>query len=444
MTTVVEELGIGLRPGEIVVDNFAGGGGASTGIEAAIRRPIDIAINHDPVAVAMHRANHPNTRHYVEDVWAVDPKEAAAGRPVGLAWFSPDCTQFSRAKGGKPVDKKIRCLAWVVIRWAKEVGPRVILLENVEEFQDWGPLDHNDMPIKDKAGETFEEWLRALTALGYTIEHRSLVAADFGAPTTRRRLFLVARRDRERLAWPEPTHGPGRSVPWRSAAEVIDWTLECPSIFGRKRPLAEATLKRVAAGIQRYVVGAKNPFLIRTDMQSGNRLRGVASVDEPLRTITSSGGLALVCPVIIKHYGGVVGHGVTRPIGTVTATDHHALATAFLVKGREGRSEEVRAFLVKYYGAGLPRSGEPFRGLVGATKGTELVMIHGEPHQIVDIGMRMLQPHELFRAQGFPDSYQIAPMYYGKPLTKTDQTRLAGNSVSPPTAEALARANLLL
>lgn len=494
MTTVVEELGIGLRPGEIVVDNFAGGGGASTGIEAAIRRPIDIAINHDPVAVAMHRANHPNTRHYVEDVWAVDPKEAAAGRPVGLAWFSPDCTQFSRAKGGKPVDKKIRCLAWVVIRWAKEVGPRVILLENVEEFQDWGPLDDNDMPIKDKAGETFEEWLRALTALGYTIEHRSLVAADFGAPTTRRRLFLVARRDRERLAWPEPTHGPGRSVPWRSAAEVIDWTLECPSIFGRKRPLAEATLKRVAAGIQRYVVGSAQPFIIPVTHQGDAR---VHSVGEPLRTVTaahrselalvspfvvrhghystlSGAGLVegagagtfrgqplerplatvcatndkhLVCPVIIKHYGGVVGHGVTRPIGTVTATDHHALATAFLVKGREGRSEEVRAFLVKYYGAGgssqTSRVEDPLHTITAKAR-FGLVMVHGKPYQIVDIGMRMLQPHELFRAQGFPDSYQIAPMYYGKPLTKTDQTRLAGNSVSPPTAEALVRANLLL
>lgn len=545
-----------LLPGEIVVDNFAGGGGASTGIEAAIGKPADIAINHDPVAVAMHKANHPHTRHYIEDVWQVSPREVAAGRPVGLAWFSPDCRHFSRAKGTAPVSDSVRGLAWVVIRWAKEVQPRVIMLENVEEFLSWGPLDDEGRPVKSRAGETFREWLAELAGLGYTIEYQSLVAADYGAPTTRRRLFLVARRDRENPSWPEPTHGVGRAQAWRTAAEVIDWSIECPSIFGRRRPLAEATLRRIAAGVKRYVVDAKSPFLIRTDMQSGNHLRGVASADEPLRTITSSGGLAvvspcivplthqggervhsledpvrtitaahrgelalctpfvvrhghystitgaglvegagagtfrgqpieqplatvcgtndkhLVCPVIVKHYGGpnghpAVGHEVSRPLGTVTARDHHALAAAFLTKfygtattgasldapvptvtsgGGKGGGHiaQVRAFLVKYYGAGGKSQtadvDEPMHTITSKAR-FGLVEVHGEAYQIVDIGMRMLQPKELFAAQGFPESYEIAPFYYGKPITKTDQIRLVGNSVPPPVAEAVVRAN---
>lgn len=484
-----------------MVDNFAGGGGASSGIEAALGRPVDFAINHDPEALAMHEANHPETRHFLEDVWAVDPREACGSRPVGLAWFSPDCTHFSRAKGARPRKQGIRGLAWVVIRWAKAVAPRIIMLENVEEFQTWGPLDDEGFPIASRAGETFRAWLAELTGLGYEVEFRSIVAADYGAPTTRKRLFLVARRDGN-PAWPDATHGDGRGEPWRSAAEIIDWGLPCPSIFERKRPLAEATLRRIARGIQRYVVESADPFIIPLTHRGDSR---VHSIREPVRTVTGAhrGELALVepfvvrhghyskrtgagliegrgagtfrgqplrtplatvcatndkhlvCPVITKHYGGVVGHGVERPLGTVTGRDHHALSTAFLTKfygtstgadvreplptvtanGRGGgHLAEVRAFLAEHGRQG--RQSELFANQLG------MVMVRGATYQIVDIGMRMLQPAELFAAQGFAEDYEIRPNYNGKPLTKTAQTRLAGNSVCPPAAEAIVRANL--
>lgn len=417
-----------LRTDELVVDNFAGGGGASTGIEAAIGRPVDLAVNHDPEAIAMHRANHPATRHYCESIWEVDPREACGSRPVGLAWFSPDCTHFSRAKGNKPREQGIRGLAWVVIRWAREVAPRVIILENVEEFQTWGPLLDDGRPDPGHAGETFREWLGELTALGYEVEFGSLVAADHGAPTTRRRLFLVARRDGCRPAWPEPTHGVGRGRAWRSAAEVIDWAIPCPSIFSRQRPLAEATLRRIAAGIRRYVVETADPFLIPLTHQGEVRTH---SINEALRTVTGAhrGELALVAPFITKHYGGVVGHRVDRPLGTVTAIDHHALTTAFLIKyyGAGGQDQDVRG---------------PLHTVTAKARfGLGVVTLASEPYRIVDIGMRMLQPHELFAAQGFPRGYIIAPEHQGRTITKTAQIRLAGNSVCPPLAQAIVAAN---
>lgn len=496
---------------EIHVDNFAGGGGASTGIEAALGRPVDIAVNHSPEAIAMHRANHPETRHFCENIWEVDPRDACGSRPVGLAWFSPDCTHFSRAKGTAPRRKEIRALAWVVIRWARAVHPRVIILENVEEFETWGPLDEDGRPDAGRAGETFRQWLAALTACGYRVEFRKLVAADYGAPTTRRRLFLVARRDGRPIVWPKPTHGKGRSKPWRPAAEVIDWSLPCPSIFERKRPLAEATLRRIAAGIQRYVVNAGDPFVIPVRHAGDARVHGL---HEPLRTVTAShrGELALVspflvrhghystrtgaglregcgagtfrgqplatplgtvcatndkhlvCPIITKHYGGVVGHDVRRALGTVTGKDHHALTAAFLTKfygtstgadaraplptvtGQGNHLAEVRAFLIKYYGdkGRSARTESLFEPLHTITTGPRfgLVVVHGQAYRIVDIGMRMLQPRELFRAQGFGDDYDIAPEFNGKPLTKTAQTALAGNSVCPPNAQALVAANM--
>ena len=491
----------GIENDELVIDNFAGGGGASSGIEAALGRPVDFAINHDPEALAVHKANHPETRHFLEDVWKVDPREACAGRRVGLAWFSPDCTHFSRAKGSKPRDQGIRGLAWVVIRWAKAVAPRMIILENVEEFQTWGPLDADGYPIKERSGETFLTWVGELTALGYSVQLRSLVAADYGTPTTRRRLFVVARRDGA-PAWPDPSHGDGLD-PWRPASEVIDWSLPCPSIFERKRPLAEATQKRIAAGIRRYVVEASDPFIVPLTHQGGVR---VHNIREPMRTITGAhrGELALVepfivrhghyskktgagtfrgqplrlplatvcatndkhlvCPVILKHYGGVVGHRVDRVLGTVTGTDHHALAAAFLTKfyGTStgapvqlplptitantrggGHLAEVRAFLLKYYGNGsASRDARSPLHTVTSKARFGLVTVRGEEYQIVDIGMRMLQPHELFAAQGFRQDYEIRPEHNGKPLTKTTQIRLAGNSVCPPVAEAVVRANL--
>lgn len=483
-----------------MVDNFAGGGGASTGIEAAIGRPVDIAINHDADAIRMHTRNHPSTRHYQENIWEVDPKVACGSAPVELLWASPDCTHFSRAKGSAPRAQGIRALAWVVVRWARAVSPRVIALENVEEFQTWGPLDDEGQPDPSKRGETFREWLAQLVALGYAVETRSLVAADYGAPTTRRRLFVVARRDGLPIVWPDQTHGAGRAEPWRPAFSVIDWSLPAPSIFERKRPLKEATLRRIAAGIQRYVVGASQPFVMPLTHHGDKRTH---SLEEPLRTVTGAhrGELAivepfvvrhghystvtgaglregcgagtfrgqrlsaplatvcatndkhLVCPIVTKHYGGVTGHRVDRPLGTVTATDHHALTAAFLTKfygtstGADVRSPmptvtggaggghmaEVRAFLVKYYGAGGKAQQQARFGLVE---------LRGEPYVITDIGMRMLQPHELFAAQGFPSSYAIDADAEGRPFTKTAQTRLAGNSVCPPVAEQLVAANM--
>jgi len=382
-----------------------------------------------------------------------------------------NCTHFSRAKGSQPRDQGIRGLAWVVIRWAREVAPRVIILENVEEFQTWGPLLEDCRPDPAHQGETFRDWLGQLTGLGYTVEFRSIVAADYGAPTTRRRLFLVARRDGFTPAWPAPTHGKGTAEHWHSAAECIDWSLPCPSIFDRPRPLAEATLRRIAAGIRKYVIEAAEPFVIRTDMHKSHA--GCAfPMQDPLRTITSTGGFALVSPTLIQMgYGEREGQAPRvpgRPLGTVTGIDHHALTAAFLTKfygtavgadAREpmptvtsgggkggGHLAEVRAFLIKYYGAdGRPQTEDLFTPLHTVTSrarfGLGLVLMDGEPFQIVDIGMRMLQPHELFAAQGFPGTYKIDPEFRGQPLTKTAQIKLAGNSVCPPVAQALVEAN---
>lgn len=423
-----------LAPDELVVDNFAGGGGASTGIEQAMGgRPIDIAINHSPEAVAMHQANHPRTLHLCESVWDVDPVGVCAGRPVGLAWFSPDCTHFSRAKGGKPRDKAVRGLAWVVIEWARKVAPRIIMLENVEEFRGWGPIDDEGHPIPEREGETFAEWCQALRDLGYSLEWRSLVAADHGAPTTRRRLFLVARRDGQPTEWPEATHGPGRARPWRTAAEIVDWSIPVPSIFGRARPLADATLRRIAVGIRRYVLDAPQPYVVGrvapTLVQTGYGEREgqaprVLDIRKPLGTVVAGGAKhALVGAMLTKHYGGVVGHELTRPLGTVTCQDHHALTTATLVGG--SRAAEVRALLDRFAPGGEP-----------------VVWVGGDKYEVSDIGMRMFSPRELFAAQGFPASYVIDPIFAGKPLTKTKQIALAGNSVPPCLSRALVESNV--
>lgn len=443
---------------EIIVDSFAGGGGASTGIEWATGRSPDIAINHNVEALAMHRINHPECRHFCEDVWQVDPDSACAGRPVGLAWFSPDCTHFSKAKGGKPRSKKIRGLAWVVIRWAKAVRPRVICLENVEEFADWGPLLPDGKPDPIRRGLTFRRWHRKLQALGYEVDMRELRACDYGAPTTRKRLFIVARCDGRPIVWPEPTHGHGRKA-YRTAAECIDWTIPCPSIFDRAKPLADATLRRIARGVMRYVVNNPKPFIVHLDHQSSKS--SGQPIDEPVTTITSKARHLLVAPAIIntrngervgqaprvrdiqapyptvtaigsqgglvaaflaKHYGGheTDGQAMTAPMSTITATDHHA---------------QVCAFLVAYYGN--EREGitlrEPMRTVVSKDR-FGLVTTHGEQYQIADIGMRMLSPPELFKAQGSPDDVKLIG-------TKTSQVRLCGNSVSPPTAAAIVRAN---
>ncbi|MDM5083710.1 DNA cytosine methyltransferase [Aeromonas rivipollensis] len=510
---------------EIVVDNFAGGGGASTGIEMALGRSPEIAINHDPDAISMHTVNHPTTEHYCESVWDIVPREVVAGRPVGLVWLSPDCKHFSKAKGSTPVSKKIRGLAWVALRWAAQVRPRVIMLENVEEFQTWGPLlidsEGNARPDPAKKGRTFNSFINALRRQGYKVEWKELRAMEYGVPeydpaaTIRKRLFLIARRDGAPIAWPKPTYGDPRSQevkagklkPWRTAADIIDWSIPCPSIFERKRPLAENTLRRIAKGLERFVINAAEPFIVPVDRGSAlapfitehanaSHQRNMPA-DEPLRTICAQvkgGHFALVAPVIArqfgnsvgqsvedplgtvmakadksqlvtaflaKHYTGVVGAELTQPLPTVTTVDHNALVTSHLIKLRgtcqHGQPVtepmptvtagglhigEVRAFLLKYYGTDstIPCS-EPLHTVTTRDR-FGLVTVRGEDYQIVDIGMRMLEPHELFAAQGFPADYVIDQDASGKKFTKTVQVARCGNAVCPPLAAALVRANL--
>ena len=552
----------------LVVDNFAGGGGASTGIEAAIGRPVDVAINHDAQAIAMHQANHPHTFHVQNDIWSVNPVEVTKGAPVRLAWFSPDCTHFSKAAGRVPRKQSIRDLAWVVIRWAGEVRPDVIMLENVEEFQTWGPLDAEGFPDRARSGETFAEWWRQLEGLGYAVERRELRAADYGAPTIRKRLFIIARRDGQPIVWPDVTHAKSPAVdlrPWRSAAECIDWHIPAPSIFERVRPLAEPTLRRIAAGIKRYVIEAEQPFIVQVGYREWDESRvkdplqpfptitgtnqhalvtpivaGVGgragqsrprSAAEPLATITAKADSVLVSPSIVRmnHDGaGKPADDVAHPLATVT-TQHnkHQLVEAFLAKhftgqvgaavdaplptittrnvttqvvtahmarhfggmvGRDLREPsptnltkgaqnqlvtsnlvhlrgtgvptsveqpmrtvsaggqhiaEVRALLLKFYGTN--RVGQPLTDPMHTVTTKDrlgLVTIQGEDYVITDIGMRMLTPRELYRAQGFPEGYVIDPLFNGKPLPKTHQVRMCGNSVCPPVAEALVAANV--
>lgn len=358
---------------EIIVDNFAGGGGASTGIEMAVGRSVDIAINHDPDAIAMHRANHPHTRHYCEDVWQVDPVEACAGRPVGLAWFSPDCTHFSRAKGGKPVDKNIRGLAWVTIRWALKVRPRVIMLENVPEIRTWGPLGEDGKPIKSRSGETFDGFIYALTTgiprehpafaemceslkiapdsaeaerlikgLGYTADFRILRSCDYGAPTTRTRFYMIARCDHLPIIFPPPTHGERKGLkPYHTAAECIDWNIPAKSIFERDKPLAEKTLRRIARGIQKFVIDNPEPFIVTVN-HSGEGFRG-QKADEPLGTIPAKNEYGVVTPTIMCNNAGNAGAAIDTPLPTVTTGNRNYMVAPSLIQYHsETTSDEVR------------------------------------------------------------------------------------------------------
>lgn len=495
---------------EIIIDNFAGGGGASTGIELALGRRVDVAINHDPEAIAMHTANHPETEHHCESVWDIDPRTVKPGRPIGLIWLSPDCKHFSKAKGGKPVEKKIRGLAWVALRWVAIRQPRVIMLENVEEFVTWGPLvegaDGKMRPCPKRKGREFNAFRNALQRHGYQVEHKELRACDYGAPTIRKRLFLIARRDGLPITWPAQTHGnptseavkSGKLKPWRTAAECIDWTLPTPSIFERTKPLAEATCRRIAKGIMRYVVNAPQPFIVPVSHGGDARVHGIGEplrtitgssrsthamvapvltehanassprcmpIDEPLRTIcaqTKGGHHALVAAFLAKHYTGVTGSDLRDPLGTATSVDHHSLVTSNLIKLRGGGNigqatdeplrtvsaggthfAEVRAFLVKYYGTDQdPRLEEPLHTVTTKDR-YGLVTVAGQDYEIADIGLRMLAPRELFRAQGFPADYIIGDNPAdGLALTKTAQVRMCGNSVCPPLATALVAANL--
>lgn len=494
-------------PQKLIVDNFAGAGGASMGLEMGFNRPVDIAINHDAEAIQMHEANHPWTKHYCESIWDVDPLKATGLLPVEWAHFSPDCTHHSKARGGKPKKKEIRGLAWIVIKWAIQTRPEVISLENVEEFQSWGPL-HKGQPIKERIGETYEAFKAMLTSgispdhpavaelreflpegfdinpaingLGYSVDSRELRACDYGVPTIRKRYFLLAKSDGSEINWPTPTHGKpdseevlaGQLLPYRTAAECIDWSIPAPSIFERKKPLAENTLKRIARGLKRYVIDSDNPFIVPehttapfiTEFANASNQRNMPG-DEPLRTICAQvkgGHFALVSAFLAKHYGGGytgAGVGMDSPTSTITTVDHHALVTTNLMVNNTGHSGaktdspvptittgnniyEVRAFLLKYYGN--DKCGQSIIGPLHTIPTRDrfgLVTIHGTEYQIVDIGMRMLEPHELYKAQGFPDGYIHNELPSGKKLTKVAQVRMVGNSVPPALIAALVKAN---
>ena len=535
--------------GELIVDNFAGGGGASTGIELATGYSVDVAINHDPEAIKMHKANHPNTKHYCEDVWQVDPVEACQGHPVALAWFSPDCKHFSKAKGGKPKDKFIRGLAWVACRWAGLVRPRVIMLENVEEFKTWGPLNRSHRPIKAKQGVTFRKFVSQLEALGYEVQFRELIAADYGAPTMRKRFFLIARCDGKPIVWPEPTHGPADSdevkagllKPYVGAYTQLDFSLPCPSIFDTaeeikekygiraKRPLAPKTMERIARGLKKFVIENPEPFIIQCNHSGERRTNDIrepmptitgkhgygivtpylsvnrenhfgSDMRKPIHTVTTNNQHMLMTPTLIQYHsetaqgevrgqtikdpimtldgsnryglvtsflhkyydGGYTGAGenMKNPLPTVTAWDHNSVVTANLIQmnnhcdGRDmrepiptitagdGHFGEVRAFLIKYYGQGTGQDIKAPLDTVTAQDRFGLVTINGVDYQIVDIGLRMLEPRELYGCQGFPDDYIIDHDYTGKTYPRSEQVRRCGNAVCPPIPAALVKANL--
>ena len=502
--------------GELLVDNFAGGGGASTGIELATGYSVDIAINHDPEAIRMHKANHPNTKHYCENVWVVDPVKACDGHPVGLAWFSPDCKHFSKAKGGKPKDKNIRGLAWVACRWAGLVRPRVIMLENVEEFQQWGPLNRRHHPIKKKKGKTYRKFIGQLQDLGYQVQTKELVAADYGATTMRKRFFMIARCDGKPIVWPEPTHGPADSKavkagllkPYVGAYTQIDFSRPCPSIFDTSkeikekygiravRPLAPKTMERIARGLKKFVFDNPEPFIIQCNHGGERRPNDIR---EPMPTITGKHGYGIVEPTIAlymgknttnhpggngkdpimtvgaanqyglvasflhKYYdGGYKGAGesMDKPLPTVTAWDHNSVVTANLIQmnnhcdGRDirepiptitagdGHFGEVRAFLIKYYGEGTGQDIKEPLDTITSKDRFGLVTINGVDYQIVDIGLRMLEPRELYGCQGFPGDYIIDHDYTGKTYPRSEQVRRCGNAVCPPIPAALVKANL--
>jgi len=556
-------LRIHLAPDDLVIDGFAGGGGASEGIRAATGRDPDIAINHDGEALAMHAINHPGTQHFCESIYDVDPVKVCAGKHVRAAWFSPDCTYHSKARGAKPFrDRKKalrrRGLAWVATRWAYAVKPDVIFLENVEEFQEWGPLLNNGRPDPARAGFTFRRWIRRFENLGYVVEWRQLRASDYGAPTSRKRLFIIARCDGAPIVWPEPTHGETRGLfplkPYRTAAECIDWSVPIPSIFDRKKPLAENTLRRIARGIKRFILDCQDPFLVPLTHQGDARIHALSDpmptitganrgelalavpfltehangskqrifpIDEPLRTQCAEvkgGHFAVVAPFLKRDFGtstgrrldepmpttcGAAGHqsliapvlvqtgygerdgqapralDINAPLGTVvsgggkhalaaaflashygrgendgsdfrgpfptiTTKDHHMPVAVHLAGGRD-RSADVYALLVKFYGTAFAADIKQPLDTITTKDRFGLVTVRGMP--ITDIGMRMLQPRELYTAQGFRPDYEIAPQVPGKngkmkALPKTAQIRMVGNSVSPPIAEAIVRANL--
>ncbi|HHN8471896.1 TPA: DNA cytosine methyltransferase [Clostridioides difficile] len=399
---------------ELIIDNFAGGGGASTGIELATGRHVDIAINHDPKAILMHKTNHPKTKHYCESVWDVDPIEATQGQAVALCWFSPDCKHFSRAKGKTPVDKKIRGLAWIAVRWASKVRPRVIILENVPEFKTWCPVKDN-RPIQSRKGETFNKFIKALKCLGYDVEYKELKACDYGTPTIRKRFFLIARCDNKPIVFPEATHGENK-IPYITASEIIDWSIEVPSIFTRKKPLSENSLIRIARGIKKFVIDEK-PYIVNKSAY------------------------------FLAHYyshqnSETRGSSLREPISTIPTANRFGLVKIDLEDIKLPGNEDVYAFLTKYYGDDIGQSiDEPLHTITTKDR-FGLVVVKGKNYRISDIGLRMLTPRELFNGQGFPKDYVIDKDYKNNKYPKSQQVARCGNSVPPLLAKVLVESNL--
>lgn len=427
--------------GELIIDCFAGGGGASVGIEMALGRPVDIAINHDPEAIRMHKVNHPDTIHLTEDIFKVDLQKYVKGRKVALMWASPDCTSHSKAKGGQPRKRGLRILPWAVYKHAKQILPEVIIMENVEEIQQWGPLDKKGHPIKERQGEDYKKFITAMKSLGYAFDSRELVAADYGAPTTRKRWYAIFRRDGKDIIWLEQTHFKDSEPKWKQCGEFIDWSDLGKSIFGRKKPLAEATQKRIANGIRKYILENPKPYIVKNDEavafliqyhgeQKAGESRGQL-LSEPIKTIDTSNRYGLVTAFITKYYKTGIGQGCDEPLHTITTSPGHFGL--------------VSAFLIKYYGSGCGQElKEPLAtittkdrfGLVNV-----IIDIAGEKYIIKDIFLRMLKPEELKLMQGFPKDYIINRDINWKPYPIKEQVARIGNSVVPVMAEALVKAN---
>lgn len=422
----------------IIIDAFAGGGGASVGIEMALGRQVDIAINHDPEAIRMHLVNHPDTLHLTEDIFTVDLEKHVNGRHVALMWASPDCTSHSKAKGGQPRNKGLRILPWAVYKHASKILPDVIIMENVEEIQEWGPLNEDGFPIPERKGEDYRKFMDAMHSLGYISDSRELVAADYGAPTTRKRWYAIFRRDGMQIKWPEPTHDREH---WLQCGDYIDWSDLGKSIFDRKKPLAEATQRRIANGIRKYIVENPAPYIVKDERalafliqyhgeQKAGDSRGQL-LTEPIKTIDTSNRYGLVTAFITKFYKSGTGQGCGEPLHTITTSPGHFGL--------------ISAFLIKYYGTGCgEKLTEPLAtittkdrfGLVNV-----LLDIDGEKYVIYDIFLRMLNAEELKVMQGFPKDYIIDHDIHGRVYPVKERVARIGNSVVPVMAKVLVEAN---
>lgn len=428
---------------DLIIDCFAGGGGASVGIEMALGRSVDIAVNHDPQAIRMHMVNHPDTLHLTEDIFKVDLQKYVGDRHVALMWASPDCTSHSKAKGGQPRKKGLRILPWAVYKHAKVLLPDVIIMENVEEIQQWGPLDADGHPIPERRGEDYRKFITAMTSLGYDFDSRELIAADYGAPTTRKRWYAIFRRDGKKIVWPVPTHiKDGILLPkWKECGDYIDWSDLGTSIFERKKPLAAATMDRIGNGVRKYIIDNPHPYIVKSKdamafiiQYHGETRQGDSRgqfLTDPIKTIDTSNRYGLVTAFVTKFYKTGIWQGCDEPLHTITtSTGHFGL---------------VSAFMVKYYGTGCGQTLDNPLGTI-TTKDrfglvNVLIEIDGEQYVIKDIFLRMLKPEELKLMQGFPEDYIIDRDIAGKTYPIVERVARIGNSVVPVMAEALVSAN---